>query len=86
MLRFFLTFLLILICLAGFWWFLKNRRIPWVKSLSKELKHIEGLYLGMNISLHVVKYKGRYLLIGCSPGNIVLLKEFEDENQLKEDN
>lgn len=86
MIRFLLVFSLILICLMVIWWFLKSRRIPWVKPLSKELKHIEGLYLGMNISLHVIKCKNRYLLIGCSPNNIVLLKEFKDESQFEENN
>lgn len=80
MLRFFLTFSVILICLIWFWWFLRNRRIPWVKSPPKELRHIETLYLGANASLHIVKYKGKYLLIGCSPNSMVLLKEFEDES------
>ncbi|MBC7319031.1 flagellar biosynthetic protein FliO [bacterium] len=80
MVRFFLAFSVILICLIGFWWFIRNRRIPWVKSSSRELKHIEGLYLGANAFLHIVKYKNKYFLIGCSPNNIVLLKEFEDES------
>lgn len=80
MVRFFLAFSLILVCLAGFWWFLKNRRIPWVKPYARDLKHIEGLYLGANISLHIVKYKNKHFLIGCSPNSIVLLREFEDED------
>jgi len=76
--RFFLALCIILILLFLIWWILKNRKLPWIKLPAKELKHIEGIYLSPNISLHIVKFREEYLLIGCSPNNIVLLKEFLD--------
>ncbi|MGB9682394.1 MAG: flagellar biosynthetic protein FliO [bacterium] len=69
------------------WWMLKNRKLPWVRLPAKELRHIEGLYLRTNVSLHIVRFRDEYFLIGCSPNNIVLLKEFLDyEKKEKEDN
>jgi|YelNatPaOPRAMG01_1025707.scaffolds.fasta_scaffold22712_5 flagellar biogenesis protein FliO len=82
MVKFFLVFTVILVLLLIIWWILKNRKIPWIRFPSKELKHIEGLYLGMNSSLHIIKYKNRCFLIGCSPNSIVLLKEFTDEENV----
>lgn len=82
MLRFLLAFTLVLGLLVVTWWIIKSRKVPWIRLPSKELRHIEGLYLGANISLHIVKYKDRCFLIGCSPNNIVLLKEFTDEKEI----
>ncbi|MGC8971027.1 MAG: FliO/MopB family protein [bacterium] len=79
MLRFLLAFTVVLGLLITVWWIIKNKKIPWIRLPSKELRHVEGLYLGTNTSLHIVKYKDKCFLIGCSPNSIVLLKEFTDE-------
>jgi len=79
MVQFLIVFIIILLFLILIWWMLKNRKIPWMKFQAKDLKHIEGLSLGMNISVHIIKYKDKCFLIGCTPNSIVLLKEIQDE-------
>lgn len=83
MLNFYLALIFILLLLIFVWWILRNRKIPWIRLPSKELHHIEGLYLSMNTSIHLIKYKDRYFLIGCSPGGMTLLKEMEVEKYEK---
>lgn len=80
MIRFFLAFIVILAFLIFIWWLLRNRKIPWLRAPTGELKYVESLHLGMNISVHIIKYKDKRFLIGCTPNSIVLLKEIEDES------
>jgi|YelNatPaOPRAMG01_1025707.scaffolds.fasta_scaffold09569_13 flagellar biogenesis protein FliO len=84
--RFFLAICVVFVLLFLIWWIVKNRKFPWIKVPAKELRHIEGIYLSTNVSLHIVRFRDQYFLIGCSPSSIVLLKEFSDyEKKDKED-
>ena len=45
-------------------------------------KIISGITLGQNRNLYVVELNGRYLVLGVTPNNVNLIKEF-DKNEVK---
>ena len=44
-----------------------------------EFKIVSGTSLGQGRSLHVVEINNKYLVIGATPGNISLLREFSKD-------